>query len=112
MQLLVKCRIASPTEENVLGNFDHFVGRLSEAHLILKKLAALYIYAADACCRSYPDIVPCRIDYLMNFESDVFGAIIPVGKKKMKFLTGRDIHCISRSSLGTFILCAGIHWSN
>ena len=32
--------------------------------------------------------------------------------KKMKFLTKGGIHCISRSSLGTFILCAGTHWSN
>ena len=32
--------------------------------------------------------------------------------KKMKFLTKGGIHCISRSSLGTFISCAGTHWSN
>ena len=32
--------------------------------------------------------------------------------KKMKFLTKGGIHCISRSSLGTLILCAGTHWSN
>ena len=32
--------------------------------------------------------------------------------KKMKFLTKGRIHCISGSFLGTFILCAGTHWSN
>ena len=32
--------------------------------------------------------------------------------KKMKFLTKGGIYRISRSSLGTFILCAGTHWSN
>ena len=32
--------------------------------------------------------------------------------KKMKFSTKGGIYCISRSSLGTFILCAGTHWSN
>ena len=29
--------------------------------------------------------------------------------KNMKFLTEGGINCISRSSLGTFILCAGTH---
>ena len=43
-------------------------------------------------------------------ELHVFGAV-PV-RKNMKFLTKGGIHCISRSSLGTFILCAGTHWSN
>ena len=32
--------------------------------------------------------------------------------KNMKFLTKGGIHCISRSSLGTFILRAGTHWLN
>ena len=32
--------------------------------------------------------------------------------KNMKFLTKGGIHCISRSTLGAFILCAGTHWSN
>ena len=32
--------------------------------------------------------------------------------KKMKFLTRGGVHCISRSYFGTFILCAGTHWSN
>ena len=32
--------------------------------------------------------------------------------KNMKFFTKGGIPCISRSSLGTFILCAGTHWSN
>ena len=32
--------------------------------------------------------------------------------KNMQFLTKGGIHCISRSSLGPFILCAGTHWSN
>ena len=32
--------------------------------------------------------------------------------KKMKFLNKGGIRCISRSSLGTFVLCAGTHWSN
>ena len=41
-------------------------------------------------------------------ESDIFGAV-PV-RKKNDFKGG--IHCISRSSQGTFILCAGTHWSN
>ena len=31
--------------------------------------------------------------------------------KKMKFLTKGGVHCIFRSSLGIFILCAGTHWS-
>ena len=30
--------------------------------------------------------------------------------KNMKFLTKGGIHCISRSFLGTFILCVGTHW--
>ena len=33
-------------------------------------------------------------------------------QKKMKFWTKSGIHCISRSSIGAFILCAGTHWSN
>ena len=44
-------------------------------------------------------------------ELHVFGVVL-VRKTKMKFLTKGGIHCISRSSLGTFILCAGAHWSN
>ena len=32
--------------------------------------------------------------------------------KNIKFSTKGGIHCISRSSLGTFILYAGTHWSN
>ena len=32
--------------------------------------------------------------------------------KNMKFLTKGGSDCISRSSRGTFILCAGYHWSN
>ena len=32
--------------------------------------------------------------------------------KNMKFLTKGDIHCISRSSLSTLVLCAGTRWSN
>ena len=40
-------------------------------------------------------------------ELHVFGAV-PVRKK----YEIRGIHRISRSSLGTFILCAGTHWSN
>ena len=32
--------------------------------------------------------------------------------KNMKFLTKVGIRCIFRPSLGTFILCAGTHWSN
>ena len=32
--------------------------------------------------------------------------------KRMKILTKGEIHCISRSSLVTFISCAGTHWSN
>ena len=33
-------------------------------------------------------------------------------QKTMKFLTKGGIDCTSRSLLGTFILCAGTHWSN
>ena len=40
----------------------------------------------------------------------VFGAV-PVGKKYEIFTKG-GIDSISRSSLDTFILCAGTHWSN
>ena len=50
-------------------------------------------------------------DAVMDFylELHVFGAV-PV-RKKDQILKG-GIHCISRSSLGTFILCAGTHWAN
>ena len=40
-------------------------------------------------------------------ELDVFGAV----RKKDEIIKS-GIHCISRSSLGTFILRAGTHWSN
>ena len=43
-------------------------------------------------------------------ELDVFGAV-PVPKKEVLDYQCR-IYCISRFSLGTFILCAGTHWSN
>ena len=44
-------------------------------------------------------------------ELDVLEAA-PVCKKKneMEFLTKSGIRCISRSSLGTFILCGSTHW--
>ena len=54
-----------------------------------------------------PCMVAASVFYL---ELHVFYAV-PVRKKKKKMTKG-GIHCISRSSLGTFILCAGTHWSN
>ena len=53
----------------------------------------------------------CRIHSVdFDLELHAFRAV-PV-RKKMEFLIKGGIHCISRSSLGTFILCVGTHWSN
>ena len=54
----------------------------------------------------------CAIHSMIFYrELDVLEAA-PVCKKKdeMEFLTKSGIRCISRSSLGTFILCGGTRW--
>ena len=49
------------------------------------------------------------MDFYLEFH--VFGAV-PIRKKDKILDCKGGIHCIFRSSLGTFILCAGTNRSN
>ena len=56
-------------------------------------------------------VMTVTVYFLSNKSSWMFLELFLFAKKR-KFLTKGGIHCISRSSLDTFILCAGTHWSN